>query len=240
MVSSEINFVLPISLGRTGSTLLMGMLNSFSEVLVRGENYLFCYDLMLATQKLEASKVHLGNSSKDAWFGSENLDSERFLENLRNAVLDELIGSAKNTSDLKWTGFKEIRYFDLESDQLFDFLVFLNRLFPNVHFIHHTRDYSQTANSGWWQEYRPDLLANKMRSFDTSVSDILSSCFPDRTFHSSFENMTRDSDHYYQSLADFLQLKATDGRAEQVLSEVYSSKTTIFLTPEQRVIDPNK
>jgi hypothetical protein len=237
-MKNSASFILPISIGRTGSTLLMGLLNSFSGVLVRGENNLFCYDLMKSVAQLEGSLEQSGGQSTDPWFGTEEIDIDRYITNLRQSVVRELEGSRNMAHELKWIGYKEIRYFDLGEDDLFKFIVFLDRFFPNVHFIHHTRDYSEISNSGWWGNYRPDLLIPKFRDFDLRVSDILNSCFRERTFNSRYEDIVNDANGFYQNLARFLDLEPEEGAADFVMKMTHSSVTTDVLNLVDRTVKP--
>ena len=61
----NLNFdvILIITYGRSGSTLLQGILNSISGVLVRGENANMCYHVFYAYQAiLEAKKFGFKNT----------------------------------------------------------------------------------------------------------------------------------------------------------------------------------
>src|SRR6266542_2209527 len=87
--------VLIITYGRSGSTLLQGLLNSIEGCLVRGENYNFCYGLYRSYRSLRATHHRYGGRNRSSspahpWFGAELLSETRFLDDARRLVENQL------------------------------------------------------------------------------------------------------------------------------------------------------
>ncbi|UCV16550.1 hypothetical protein [Quatrionicoccus australiensis] len=55
--------ILVVTYGRSGSTLLQGVLNTLPNVLIRGENHDFCWGLYLAWKSLIQTKTGFGMNS---------------------------------------------------------------------------------------------------------------------------------------------------------------------------------
>lgn len=164
--------VLIITYGRSGSTLLQGLLNSIKGCLVRGENYNFCYGLfeayesLLKAQQEDYRNGQLSKRIESPWYGAYQFDENRFLADARKLVLHQL-----NPDDeaLSCVGFKEIRYMDIINSnpkKLQAYLSFLGKLFPNPAFIVLTRDHEQVVNSGWWQSKDREKVKSQLAVFE--------------------------------------------------------------------------
>ncbi len=157
-MSQELSYLTIITYGRTGSTALQSALNALPGVLIRGENYNALRGLALYSRAIAASadRHHAGRPGHP-WFGTAKLDPRETLANLREHVVDHILRPRPNTS---WIGFKEVRYepghFE-DYEQLLDYLLFLNTMFPGIRYLFNVRDEVQTAKSGWWPE-NPEAL----------------------------------------------------------------------------------
>ncbi len=147
--------VLIITYGRSGSTLLQGILNSINGLLVRGENANAFFSFFEATRQFQVVRNHRRDPhnllSHKAWFGAATLTPEVVMSALRDAARQILLADAADDPAVTAVGFKEIRYADLDKD-LPDYLSFLDELFPNAAFIINTRDHSDTSQSAWWAD----------------------------------------------------------------------------------------
>ncbi len=132
--------VLIITYGRSGSTLLQGVLNSIEGVLIRGENANMCYHMFQAykaiiiARKYKAKKDNpkpwYGNTAQNAWFGCEFLNEDNFTSIIKRFVHTSLLGDQKNNSKIRCVGFKEIRYTVEDiGDDFEEYLEFLKELF---------------------------------------------------------------------------------------------------------------
>ena len=113
--------ILIITYGRSGSTLLQGIINDIDGVIIRGENENFIEGLYIAYKRLVKAKNRFGHhegskSPKHAWYGVQDIDIDTFLENCKKSIKDVLVGNSDrinfNGSKTICYGFKEIRYID--------------------------------------------------------------------------------------------------------------------------------
>ncbi|MFT5112951.1 MAG: hypothetical protein ACI8P9_002279 [Parasphingorhabdus sp.] len=141
----KFNSVVVVTYGRSGSTLLQGMLNSIDGCLIRGENYLFCAGLFQTYESLLKARSNYGDNPRSPWYGSEQIDIDCFLSSCQIMVRGLLVGET-DSSDVICYGFKEIRYFDVIS-KFSEFLSFLEKIFPNVAFVFNTREHTDVLKS---------------------------------------------------------------------------------------------
>ena len=147
-------FVFIVTYGRSGSTLLQGILNSIPGYCIRGENYSALFYLFVATEHVKEARGRFGTQTTDSsasWFGADRLDAEAFSKRLADAFLEACL---KPPSDARCVGFKEIRYLQSDiADELFPaYLDFLQSAFPGAALIFNVRNIADTAGSGWWRD----------------------------------------------------------------------------------------
>lgn len=166
--------VLVVTYGRSGSTLLQGILNAIDGCVVRGENYNLCYGLFSAYKSLVRSKTGFGldDGSKtptSPWYGAWLLDGQRFIEDARQLLFRQLLGDEPMPPCI---GFKEIRYADINNKdengdaELQAYLDFLGLLFPNPAFIFLTRPHAQVMKSAWWQYKEGRQVESQLSKFE--------------------------------------------------------------------------
>ena len=114
MTSPKYNVILIVSYGRSGSTLLQGVVNTLPKVDIKGENYNFCWGIYQAWKSIcvAKSKFGVGNKTKmksSSWYGAELLSPSNFQETASKLIKEQF--GILNDSDIVW-GFKEIRYVD--------------------------------------------------------------------------------------------------------------------------------
>lgn len=158
--------ILIVCYGRSGSTLLQGILNSIDSVFVKGENGNVFYHFYLAYRELHANVNRFVKSSESThpWFGSCWFDEKRFLCDLRTLARN-LLASDNTTQSKPFStlGFKEIRYPGI--DDPIPYIEFLVSIFDSPCIIHLTRNYLDVAKS------QSAKLNSKM---DIPVDDIVS------------------------------------------------------------------
>lgn len=166
--------VLIVTYGRSGSTLLQGLLNSIPGCLVRGENFNMCYGLFQSYWSLIRSKSEQGwdvaMQPTNPWFGAPALSPELFLRDAGEMIRRQLLADV-DPETVSCLGFKEIRYPGLgnRGEDLPKYLSFLERLFPETAFIFLTRDIASVIRSGWWQESNPADVTKHLTQFEQSV-----------------------------------------------------------------------
>ncbi len=164
--------LLVVTYGRSGSTLLMGLLNSIDGYLIRGENY-NCfrgfYDATLALRR--TTKMNkIGSNTREPWFGATEYDPDQFVRELGGAARRLLIAGKMPEADVNCVGFKEIRYLQMYeragAERLTDYLDFLEKLFEGSAVIFNTRNPADVARSGWWRKADPEKLKASIESFE--------------------------------------------------------------------------
>ena len=145
-----LGYVFVVTYGRSGSTLLMGVLNSLPGYLVRGENggaahHLFRFHATLATEKARAEPRVLRQRTHP-WFGIADVPLARSVADSRRLLLDTVL---RPREDTRVTGFKEIRWAqpDLEA-----YVAWLREVFPGARFVVNTRAHADVLKSKWWAE----------------------------------------------------------------------------------------
>jgi len=146
----ELSYVFVVTYGRSGSTLLSGILNAIPGYLIRGENrdalhHLFLFHRTLATEKARVGE-QLGRQKTHPFFGIGDVPLDTSLEDIRQLVLDTVL---RPKDDTRVTGFKEIRWYhpDLE-----EYVAWLREAFPGARFLVNTRHQADVLKSGWWAE----------------------------------------------------------------------------------------
>ncbi|PSJ29753.1 hypothetical protein B7P34_05745 [Streptosporangium nondiastaticum] len=142
--------LLIITYGRSGSTLLQGLLNTIDGCEVRGENYNFCYGLFQAYRSLMGTRKRAGHRVTSPWYGP-GWDEKLFLRDARRLVRHQLIGPRGGASHGTCYGFKEIRYADLAPEELEEYLGFLTLMFPRPALVFNTRKLEDVVRSDWWR-----------------------------------------------------------------------------------------
>ena len=165
--NSRFKSILVVTYGRSGSTLLQGVLNTLPSVKIRGENHDFCWGLYLAYKSLIVAQKNFGGkrseASTSAWYGAKNLSPELFIEHARMLLKAQLCPEDEETN-LIW-GFKEIRYLN-HLDELPGFLDFLSNLLPNPAIIFNTRDHNSVCTSAFWKLEPEEALRKKLTLAD--------------------------------------------------------------------------
>jgi hypothetical protein len=163
--------LLIISYGRSGSTLLQGILNSIDGVVVNGENYNFCYGLYQSYKALIKSKTQHGLLAQNPFYGSEILDVDYFLSQTKETIKTLLLGDKKDNQNIRCYGFKEIRYDETYKD-LEGFLIFLEKIFPNPCFVFNTRNKEEVVKSwinlGWVHKSKKEKSLDIIEQVDTA------------------------------------------------------------------------
>jgi hypothetical protein len=171
-----------VTYGRSGSTLLMGLLNTIDGYLVRGENNQCLDHLRRFYRQLERTRHRQKPDATRPWYNE--IDGEDALERLRELYRAMLTGNR----DVRVFGFKEIRYPELGRKDLFDLLDFLDLLAPPAAIVHLTRAAHEVAQSRWWATLRPWEVRRQLRRFERRMR-VYAARSPERCFHLDYADM---------------------------------------------------
>lgn len=156
-----------ITYGRSGSTLLQGILNTIEGVVVRGENGNVFYDLFGLHKKFVEykEKYRFNTLPNHPWFGIGFADDKRLIGHYQNMAKAILATETYDNADKLCFGFKEIRYDEINND-LEPYLGFLKQLFPNLAFIFLTRNLEDVSKSAWWKDQDQKMVMEKLSNLE--------------------------------------------------------------------------
>src|SRR5215212_5992003 len=160
----DLVYLFVMTYGRSGSTLLQGVLNSIPGYLIRGENrqvlqHLHEFHIRAVNQRRSQRRAQRrqdrpvgGDATTHPFYGMDNFPVNKSLAGARRLALDTLLRPGPDT---RITGFKEIRWAD---EEVADFVDWLRLVFPGARFVVNTRDLAAVSRSKWWAEL-PDADA---------------------------------------------------------------------------------
>ncbi len=178
--------VFVMTYGRSGSTLLMGMLNSIPGYLVRGENrhamrhlYEFHRSGLVERARVDPARA---SQSTHPWFGIESFDEAASLRGIRELATATLLRPEPGT---RVTGFKEIRWYQ---EDLPAYVGFLRDLFPDARFVVNTREHAAVLRSGWWPDKPRD---GRLEAMEAAILDLAAS-LGNAAYRVHFDDYTAD------------------------------------------------
>jgi hypothetical protein len=177
-----------VTYGRSGSTLLMGLLNSIPGYLLRGENdgavyHLYRFHSTCTRRKRRLRRrFELPLDTTNPHFGLDDFPGRVSLRRLRALVTATVLRPEPGT---RVTGFKEIRWYQ---EDVADYVEFLRALFPDARFIVNTRDHDAVLKSGWWPDQPQDGRLERMEAAILAVADTLG----DAAYRVHFDDYTAD------------------------------------------------
>jgi hypothetical protein len=150
MPRPDLEHLFVVTYGRSGSTLLMGVLNTLPGYLIRGENrdalhHLFLFDKTMRTESARGPKRKLRQPTHP-FFGIAGYPREKAVRQLRRLATDTVLRPQEGT---RVTGFKEIRWYHPDLEEYVDWL---REVFPGARFLVNTRGHEDVLRSKWWAE----------------------------------------------------------------------------------------
>lgn len=148
----DLEYLFVVTYGRSGSTLLQGILNSADGVTLRGENGGLLLDLYRLHSTATRHRERLARSSplprEHPWWGIDGYRDETAYRGFRTLLLETVLRPEPGTQVV---GFKEIDW--VREDMpgaLPGVLTFTRSVFPGARFVLNTRDLTDVAQSKWW------------------------------------------------------------------------------------------
>lgn len=185
-------FVFVVTYGRSGSTLVQGLLNAMPGVLVRGENNLFVLPLFrswdaLASFQEEHAAAARAKGVRSAFYGLDEMRPDQLVEAARDVMLSQLVGTV-GSGEPAVLGFKEVLWHRIRPRETARFFDFFEQVFPDARYILHQRQHDAVAASGFWKRERPDAVAQALQRVET-IQDHLRSTRPDRVLDTRYERL---------------------------------------------------
>lgn len=154
---ADLDYLFILTYGRSGSTLLQGILNSIPGYLIRGENrqvlrHFWEVDRTLLRERNKQLRWMENNDADGelpvthAFFGIDGYPRPEALRLTRKYATKVIF---RPREDTRVTGFKEIRWAEPDTAR---YVTWLQRVFPNARFIVNTRNLDDVANSAWWRD----------------------------------------------------------------------------------------
>ena len=154
-----------VTYGRSGSTLLQNMLMTIPGCVVRGENFNAIQPLFETAQRARRSRTQWKKGGPDPshpWYGAHQIAPAAYRNAMVKAFVRHVISPPQ---DVRWLGFKEIRYHTM-GERFPAVLDFLRDSFFNTHIVMSTRDREQVLKSGWWPKHDPDKVRGMVERMD--------------------------------------------------------------------------
>jgi Sulfotransferase family len=211
----DLGYLFIVAYGRSGSTLLQGIISSTPGYLIRGENGGIAYQLHrfhAIADRRSAPKRARWNSPRSAWFGMGDYPREEALAEFRRLLLTTVL---RPGDDSRVVGFKEIRW--LQTD-LHEYADFLREVFPGARFVVNTRNLDDVVASKWWAgdpHSRETLEAAEARML--GLLDRLG----DDAYHVHYDDYVQNPDKL-RGLFEWLGEDFDDARVAEVMAQRHS------------------
>ena len=224
----SLNFesILIVTYGRSGSTLLQGLLNSIDGVLVRGENENFIIGLYESYERLCLAKKHLKSiKPSHSWYGVHLIDIGLFIQHCTAIIEDAILADQKYNNDIKAYGFKEVRYYEAEK---FDkYLDFLDKVFPNVCFIFNTRNKNDVSNSSWWKNRSKDSVVKLLEDTENKFKNYAKN-HPNNCFLIKYEDVINKTENL-KSMFEFIGAGYVDRDIDKIINLPHGDPTQVII-----------
>lgn len=216
-------YVFVVTYGRSGSTLIQGMLNALPRTLVRGENNFFLLPLFRSWLVVKNHKARLrGRREKSisAFYGVHELDLDAFADSARDLVRVQLLGS-RPPGDVDRLGFKEVHWNRIKRDETADFFEFMDLTFQDPLYVLNRRDVEMASTSGFYRLREPGEALRQINRV-RKLQDFLRESRPDRCYDTTYEMTTSDDRDEaaasMRGLAEFVTGSCDDELLERLLA----------------------
>ncbi len=184
----DLSYVFVMTYGRSGSTLLMGLLNTLPGYLIRGENddvMKHLYDFhRTCVERSTFWPVEWTRMKSNPFFGIGDYPVAASIAGARRFALDTLL---RPKPDTRVSGFKEIRWW--RHDDLDAYVGWLREVFPGARFLVNTRDHADVLKSKWWAKGgdKSEHLADIERRLLATAANL-----GDAAYHVHFDDYVAD------------------------------------------------
>lgn len=229
-------YVFVSTYGRSGSTILMKLLNAIPGACIRGENNGALPQLIQAVLAIQHENNYLMRreqhlkepafrdsywqgflgTPEDPWYGIEGVNIEQFGRYLLEGFVRYTL---RPPTGVTYLGLKDIHFYEFERhfDSILDSIA---HFFPNCKFVFLTRDLDEVAKSGWWAKWDTKVVKEKLSRADELFCEY-SKKSPNNSFLIDYASF-RDGPSGVKGLLEFLGAQLPD----EVIIEVLSKKLT--------------
>ncbi len=223
-MASRFDRLFIITYGRSGSTLLQGLLNAIDGYRVYGENGGFLAKLHDAYEALADAHAHLLNPVHDRpsnpWFGGSRYDPESLNAGFRRFV-DEMLFWPSADPAVRVYGFKEIRHLDMGEGKLSRLLAFIRQIYPRSAVVFNTRDIDDVLKSGWWRNESRPGLPRQLADFE-AFCGVYARANRDHAIHMRYDRLIDPDRREAGRLLAFLGEALTDAAIDAVFAGSHS------------------
>lgn len=203
-----VQYVFLVAIGRSGSTLLRELINTFDGVNLQGEND-HVLDLARLLAKTHFNNLRFGQElpTQHPWKGMERLNAEKlakdYVKSLENHYL--LVDQKGNTH----FGFKEIRW----HESVFETFAGMKLMFPNAKYVFNFRDPVEISQSAW---HRHELGGPESIEAQQAILREMAKHLGKNATQVNYEDYT-SRPKSLKKVANFLGVKFDQLKVEQVL-----------------------
>ncbi len=217
-----------ITYGRSGSTLLNGILNSIPGVCMRGENFDTLAHLGRAVEaatktreKATETDPPVPDTPAHAFHGCTLVDPKGFRRKLAAAFVDHVLRPPRNAVAI---GFKEIRCVvtRMSEAEYNRYIEFLFESFERSCILFNSRQWIDVARSEWWR--KDQLAVEHLRQSEERFRRTMQ-LHPDSTFWVEYDRYIRDPE-VLRGLYAFLGAEFDRAAIERVLQVRHSYTTS--------------
>lgn len=208
-------YVFVVTYGRSGSTLVQGLLNALPRTLVRGENNLYLLHVFHALSAVrEFRRVHLKHGSTEsssAFYGLNDIRRYSFVDAMNQVVVRSTLGQLK-ARDFDVLGFKEVLWHRVEPEETEEFFAMMDQAFPGVRYVLNTRDPEAVLGSGFWKRVESDQARTAVERV-VEIQAFLRETRPEQVLDVTYEELTgggEAADRTLRDLAAFVTGTAPD------------------------------
>lgn len=184
----DLAYLFVVTYGRSGSTLLQGILSATPGVMIRGENGGVLQQLFLFHDTVHHHRDRLARPEplppSHPWWGIDGYPDATALRDMRTLMLETVL---RPEVDTRVVGFKEI---DWLPERLGEVLAFTREVFPGARFVLNTRSLEDVAASKWWAR-NPNALT-ELQAMEKQYVEALDAFGDDVVYRVHYDDYVAD------------------------------------------------
>lgn len=184
--------VFVVTYGRSGSTVVQGLLNALPRTLVRGENRLFVLPLFRGHDVLRRHRDTYNRPATrrpvSAFYGLDEIDVHALATGIGELVNRQLLGDVEPGA-VDRLGFKDVVWHRVQPEEREAFFAFLDEAFGEPLYVLNRRDPESARASGFWRKKEADTALRQIERI-RDMQAYLSSSRPARSLEVHYEAFT--------------------------------------------------